>query len=208
MWQAQVPEAALMLIVEAEEYLAKEYRQRFSPGGQHNTADLDTALVSYLDNFYLNRLPSAGLQLVEDKSSVVGGRRKVWAVERIARRNRVSLKEVVFIGDSITDAAILQVIDLFGGLAISFNGNQFAIPHATVAVASCSLLPLMPLLESWFAGGRAAVKAFVDRQAAASTTPQVDYIWKPGSDHGLLKVTIARHAVTRQQVRPAAGSLG
>jgi len=202
-WNNGLSHDAKALIAEAESYI----RQHFC-GRPFDRDGFDEELKDYLDELYLNRLPSVGIDVQSKLTTVIGGRRKVKAIERIARRRKTYLQDLVFVGDSITDAAAMQVIDVAGGLAISFNGNKFAVPNATLAVASTSLLSLTPILDAWKEGGKTAVKTFVDFHSKESPWHSHDYLWNPKFNKDILQETIKRHNHFRRQVRQDAGPLG
>ena len=89
---------------------------------------------------------------------VMGGKRKVKALRLITKKLGVSLKDIVVVGDSITDFQMLKAVKEAGGLAIVFNGNQYALPYGTIGVASASLMDIKKILEAWLKGGLEAVK--------------------------------------------------
>jgi len=65
-----------------------------------------------------------------------GGGEKAEAVKDAAQRVGVALADVMYVGDSITDVEALRLVRENGGLAVSFNGNQYAIKNAEIAVLS------------------------------------------------------------------------
>jgi len=66
----------------------------------------------------------------------IGGMEKADAVEDVAERIGVNLADVTYVGDSITDVEAFRLVKENGGLAVSFNGNQYAIEKAEIAVLS------------------------------------------------------------------------
>lgn len=66
----------------------------------------------------------------------VGGGQKAEAIEDIARRLNVAVADVMYVGDSITDDEAFRLVERKGGLTVSFNGNQYAVRNAEVAVLS------------------------------------------------------------------------
>jgi energy-converting hydrogenase A subunit R len=46
------------------------------------------------------------------------------------------LEDVMYVGDSITDAEAFKLVRENGGLTVSFNGNQYAVKSAEIAVLS------------------------------------------------------------------------
>lgn len=82
------------------------------------------------------------------KTKVCGGRRKLDVVEKISVDRGVPISDFMVIGDSITDINMLEGVKKMGGVAVSFNGNQYSVPKANLAVSSLSLMALKPLVES------------------------------------------------------------
>ena len=66
----------------------------------------------------------------------VGGGQKAEAIEDIARRLNVTVADVMYVGDSITDDEAFRLVERKGGLTVSFNGNQYAVKNSEVAVLS------------------------------------------------------------------------
>lgn len=158
----------------------------------------DEAIQSLLDRFYWEELPATGWGDPLEAMQVMGGRRKAEAARKFAADCGVTLADAVAVGDSITDAALLQAVEEAEGLALAFNANTYALPYATAAVASTTLQDLAPLLQAWEEGGRGAVEAACARQ------PNAD--WLAGRD--LTPEIIERHRAAREAVRGRAAALG
>jgi len=76
----------------------------------------------------------SGRMLVE--VNPVGGTEKARAVQDIVEKLECSLDCVMYVGDSITDAPALRLVRENGGLAVSFNGNDYSVRESDVAVLS------------------------------------------------------------------------
>jgi len=185
-YQARLDEAARELIHWMERQIL-----RLSPGD-------DEAIQSLLDCFYWEELPATRWGDPLAATQVMGGRRKAEAAQRFATSCGLTLAEVVAVGDSITDVAMLQAVEEAGGLALAFNANTYALPYATAAVASTTLQDLAPLLSAWEQGRREAVGKACARQ------PNAD--WLAGRE--LTPEVIERHRAARQAVRGQAAALG
>lgn len=76
---------------------------------------------------------------------VRGGHRKEAAVVEISEKLAVPISEMIATGDSITDKDMLRRLNDEGGIAISFNGNQYSVPQANIAVTSPNLMGVLPI---------------------------------------------------------------
>jgi energy-converting hydrogenase A subunit R len=120
----------------------------------------EEALIKRLDSFF-GRLRNTPLGRAMDRVRVMGGRRKAEAIRSLAKERDAPLSSIACIGDSITDAAMLDTVQEAGGLAAAFNANAYALPHAGFALASESILPYSKLLEAWKSGGMPGARSFV-----------------------------------------------
>jgi energy-converting hydrogenase A subunit R len=190
-------------LAESARYILEElYSEGLGEG------EVDHLLKPYLDRFYWEELPRTGLGAIGGEMSVVGGRRKLWAVERIARRLGCFLEELCFVGDSITDAQAAKAIEAVGGLAIAFNGNSFVLPYATVGLATTDMLHLEPILAAWQEGGRARAKALVEAMPQPTDPEGPYYHWLVGRSQEEMEEIISIHGLLRRTVREEAGKLG
>lgn len=178
-------------------------RELYSNDLERGTKDAE--IKRHLDQFYWQDLPTTRFGVIINKIAVRGGRRKAWALEQISRRKKVSLRDLLFVGDSITDVRACQLVEVMGGLAIAFNGNQFILPHATVGVASDSLMDILPVVEAWGQHGRFGAKEWVNKRG--KPTRDV-YSWLPGVGTEALRLVAEQHARSRRHVRADAAKLG
>jgi predicted HAD superfamily phosphohydrolase len=116
-------------------------------------ADLDDLFWSRMDG----RVSGAMVAAVRP----VGGGQKLAALEQIVAAEGVEGGGVMYVGDSITDAPPLEAVKAWGGAALSFNGNGYAIAAAEFAAASPDAEVQAQLAQAFFEGGRDAVEAAV-----------------------------------------------
>jgi energy-converting hydrogenase A subunit R len=92
--------------------------------------------VRRLDEIFWEELSSmkAGRMLLE--VNPMGGSEKAAAITEITSELDVSLDNVMYVGDSITDAPAFQFVRSAGGLTVSFNGNSYAVREAEIVVLS------------------------------------------------------------------------
>jgi len=167
----------------------------------------DNWIKKRLDLFYWKELPKTNLGRLVQQVQPVGGQRKVEALRHFADAQKQPFPNWVVVGDSITDFKMLQAVDQAGGLAIAFNANEYALPYATIGLASTHLDDLRPVLEAWEKGKRAAVEKLVrEKEKAGGSGDRGYFHWLAGikSIAAPLKV----HKRIRRVVREEAAKLG
>ena len=62
------------------------------------------------------------------------GARKLKPSKMLRKKPACQLSDVMYVGDSITDVEAFKLVRENGGLTVSFNGNEYAVRNAEVAV--------------------------------------------------------------------------
>ena len=117
-------------------------------------------LRSVMDEFFFHQLPRYGFDVLR-QVRVIGGERKAEAIWGIMEEKGKPLSDAIAVGDSITDYKMLKLIKEHGGLSVVFNGNEYAVPYATVGLASVDISFLLILCDAFVQGGKARVKEIV-----------------------------------------------
>ncbi|MCK4963939.1 MAG: hypothetical protein KAH98_00110 [Dehalococcoidia bacterium] len=164
----------------------------------------DEGIKKRLDRFFWEELPQTSLGLALREVKPMGGRRKAAALRGFARARGQFPEQVVVVGDSITDSRMLETVGRAGGLAIAFNANEYALPYATMGLASTNLGDLKIVLNAWEKGGRNAVKQAIE--AWGEGRGELKFQWLEGRDN--LEEPLQIHLRIRRQVRQEAGKLG
>jgi energy-converting hydrogenase A subunit R len=128
----------------------------------------DRETVAELDHLFWTEMakrPTAAAMIAAVRP--VGGDMKLAALEEIVRANGCADDEVMYVGDSITDVPPLAAVREWGGIALSFNGNEYALAAAEFAAASADALPTLELARAFAAGGPAAARALARDWPAA-----------------------------------------
>lgn len=89
-----------------------------------------------LDEIFWKKIPKMHISKLMEGVKTVGGEGKREAVLDIIDKNGFKSSDLFYIGDSITDVEPLQFAKEEGGIAVSFNGNEYAIKEAEIAVIS------------------------------------------------------------------------
>jgi energy-converting hydrogenase A subunit R len=167
----------------------------------------DAQIKQKLDNFFWEKLPATGVGDLIKGVKPVGGRRKVAVLRKFADSYNQPLAKWVVVGDSITDAQMLQAVEAAGGLAIAFNANQYALPHATMSLASTHISDLMEVLQAWAKGQRQGAERLVKEKERIGGKGDRGYFhWVSGRKgwDDILEI----HQRLRRLVREEAGKLG
>ena len=109
------------------------------PSGAKSLGDFsvqDQEKIRRLDEIFWKEITKMSIGMVFSEVTAVGGRQKAEAIKDIAAKRQVSLSDVMYVGDSITDVEAFQLVRKSGGLTVSFNGNGYAVRNAEVAVMS------------------------------------------------------------------------
>jgi energy-converting hydrogenase A subunit R len=168
----------------------------------------DERIKQSLDKFFWERLPATDLGAAIKQVKPVGGRRKVAALTKFAEKYDQPLSKWVVIGDSITDFRMLQAVEEAKGLAIAFNANEYALPYATMGLASTLISDLTEALEAWPKGQRGAVERIVKYKEkwGPKGGDNNNFHWLSGRKD--LNDIIEVHKRIRKLVREEAGKLG
>ncbi|UCC93967.1 MAG: hypothetical protein JSW25_04700, partial [Thermoplasmata archaeon] len=111
-----------------------------------------------LDEVFWGLLPELSVYSIVEEVRPVGGPEKAASIGRAARHEEVGMDQVIYVGDSITDVDAFRTVRREGGLAVSFNGNRWAVEEADLAIVSPRAEPVLPLAKAFLSGGRSAVK--------------------------------------------------
>lgn len=108
--------------------------------GIKDFSKIDKELIGRLDQIFWQEIPKmfVGKFLVDVVT--MGGEKKAESIHHVSRHLGRDLSDVMYVGDSITDVEAFQLVRANGGLAVSFNGNSYAVKSAEVVVLSESNL--------------------------------------------------------------------
>jgi predicted HAD superfamily phosphohydrolase len=108
--------------------------------------------VTTLDRIFWERLPAMEIGAILEEINPIGGPEKAKAVADSLTKTGLKMADAIYVGDSITDVQAFEAVRAGGGLAISFNGNRYAVSAAEVVVISdsaWSIALLTAIVQSW-----------------------------------------------------------
>lgn len=106
--------------------VAAESLEDFSPESRKT--------IEELDKVFYEKIPELESGKILEDVDPVGGLEKGKAVEDIRGRTDADFEDIMYVGDSITDVEAFRFLKKNNGLTISFNGNEYAIKNAEIAV--------------------------------------------------------------------------
>ena len=178
-----------------ERHTLKNYAQEIAqmpmidiPGEAKEIDDLDPRdqrTIRRLDEIFwqeMTDLPSYQLIL---EVNPVGGDEKAASIVDICRKTGASLEDTMYVGDSITDVQAFKLVRDGGGLAVSFNGNSYAVREAEVAVMSGDTIVTSVIAETFYKGGKESVMELIENW-------NLDNMKKTGFVHDYLTKELAR----------------
>jgi energy-converting hydrogenase A subunit R len=94
----------------------------------------DQKTLKRLDTIFWIEISRMRISEIFSAVNPVGGHQKTDATKQAVERSRAQPEDVMYVGDSITDVEAFKLVRSNGGLTVSFNGNQYAVRNAEVAV--------------------------------------------------------------------------
>ena len=87
-----------------------------------------------LDEIFFKEIPSMDIGIILEDVNPVGGENKKEAVQDIISRFKLKAADLMYVGDSITDVQPLRFANENRGISVAFNGNEYAITEAEIAI--------------------------------------------------------------------------
>ncbi len=184
----------------------------------------DQKTIRRLDEIFWEEIAEMESGKMLEDVNPVGGFEKARAVEDIVKKTGSSFRDVMYVGDSITDVEPFRLVREKGGLTVSFNGNRYAVREAEVAVLSSNTIVISILADAFGRLGKKRVVRLVEEwsysalkrhditftmqkritESYPQTLPQVEMI-TPNNKERLMKESSAFRKTVRGE---AIGRLG
>ncbi len=114
----------------------------------------DQGTVRRLHNIFWGEIAKMEVGRVFEEVNPVGGVEKANAILDSLKRTGSEPADVIYVGDSITDVQAFKLVRDGGGVAVSFNGNGYAIRSADICCISKDTVVLSLLASAFHKGGR------------------------------------------------------
>lgn len=115
-----------------------------------------------LDKIFWDDILKMEISKIMEEVNPVGGEGKKEAVLDIAGKFGFENDDIMYVGDSITDVEPLRFAKEHGGLAISFNGNEYAIREAEIAIMADNTIMTSIIADLFNRFGKNEVIKFIN----------------------------------------------
>jgi len=122
----------------------------------------DQETIRRLDEIFWEEIPQMECGRLLEEVNPVGGEEKAKALRKIAERVKGELCNVIYVGDSITDVQSFQLVRENCGLTVSFNGNEYAVREAEIAVLAENTIVTSVLADVFNRLGKEGVLRLVE----------------------------------------------
>jgi len=119
-------------------------------------------VIDRLEEIFWKEIVSMESGKMLEEVNPIGGREKVNAIKDSLKKCKKSPRDAMYVGDSITDVEALTFVRENGGLAVSFNGNRYAIERAEVACISENTVPISLTADAFSQGGKERVMELIE----------------------------------------------
>jgi len=157
--------------------------------------------IDKLEEIFWEEIVSMESGRMLEEVNPVGGREKVNAIKDSLKKCNSSPQDTMYVGDSITDREALSFIKENGGLAVSFNGNRYAIEKVEVVCISENTAPISTLADAFSQGGKRKVMELVKNWK--EKLPLLELVSENNRER-----LVSLSERFRKSVRGEAGSLG
>ena len=114
------------------------------------------------DEIFYSEIPKMSIYEAIGKIDVVGGEGKREAIDEIIGRDNINVVEILYIGDSITDVEPLEFARKNDGISISFNGNEYPLKVAEIAIVSPSAITTCVIANVYADNDKQSVLEFIN----------------------------------------------
>lgn len=119
-------------------------------------------MISALDEVFLRKLQKSEAGELMQNTSMVGSNEKAYALLDIRKGTQVDLDGTAYVGGEQSDFQVLDLVKDGNGLAISFNGAEFAVHGSNVAILSEDATVVTVLVSKFYDTGIQGVFDLID----------------------------------------------
>ena len=115
--------------------------------------EADVRIIRTLDDILHDRIPELNAMSLMESVTPVTSHKKAYQLLDIRRQTNIDLDSTFYIGGDNTDFQALDLVRDSGGVAVSFNGTDFAVRGSTIAILSKDSTVGAVFAEQFFSRG-------------------------------------------------------
>ena len=108
--------------------------------------------ISQMERIFGKAIPGMDIGRMYEEVNSIGGPEKARALADSLARTGVGMADTMYVGDSTTDMEAFKAVRMGGGVAVSFNGNRYAVNLAEFIVVANNAWPvalLTAIFQRW-----------------------------------------------------------
>lgn len=125
------------------------------------------------DDIFFSQISKMGIYENIREIEVVGGEGKKLAIDKIIERDKIDINNLLYIGDSITDVEPLAFARQNNGISISFNGNEYPLKVAEIAIVSPSAVTTSVIADIYAKYDKQKVLKFIEDYNTSQDYPEL-----------------------------------
>lgn len=122
----------------------------------------ETRMIAALDDVFLNKLNGTAAAEIISNTTSMGANEKAYTLLDIRKTTGVDLDGTVYIGGDLIDYQVMDLVKDGDGLSMAFNGGEFAVHGANVAVLSKDCTVAAVLTAEFYSSGIQGVFDLID----------------------------------------------
>ncbi len=122
----------------------------------------DNDLIDTFDKEFVKTVGRMDIMEQVRSELKVAGNEKAYALLEICRKNEIPVSDTAFIGTRNSDFPAMDIVRDSSGLALAFNGSEYAVRGCNVAVMSDRPIAAAVLVNEFYNGGIESVFEMID----------------------------------------------
>lgn len=122
----------------------------------------DAKIVNELDKIFIDTIPAMQIDKTVKDITPIGANEKAYSLLEIRRKTEIEFGSTIYIGGDISDHQALDLVCESDGLAVSFNGSEYAVRASNVAIMSNNAIVSAVLTAEFYNEGIEAVYDMIE----------------------------------------------
>ncbi len=162
-------------------------------GGGERLTDEAKQVLDKLNVIFWEEIPAMEIGKAYARVNPVGGAEKARAVLDSMKKTELAFDHIVYAGDSITDVQAMKLVKQGGGVAISFNGNSYALEEANFALLGESPFAIAAIAKLITLKGKEGLSRPLERKNPIGGEGFIAWLKEHGVKDDYIEPLLAHH---------------